>query len=171
MDLIQNLLLAIFGSGVIVTSILFYRSQKRLQAARAGQAEAEIDRTDAETSKTLAEADSLTVSALGGAIEVLRAENARLTSRLDAMQTDLNELHNQVTKVVSENADLRRKIGVVQAENEILKGRLTRMREVLIDVMAGLSQLIRQVCDADMEPSYKIPQNIEDLLGKEKTDG
>lgn len=161
---LKDILLVVLGSGTLLGALLYYRLNRR-------QKSAEAVKTEAQAQQIQAQADSLTVSALGGAIETLRAENARLVARMDSMQKELTGLHEQVTQVVNENAELRRQMGRVESENEVLRGRLMRMRIVLVDVLKGIRALVEQVCEAEMEPSYTIPADILEVLDEPGASG
>jgi chromosome segregation ATPase len=160
MDFLRELVLLLMGAlatGGIGGSILFYRQYKRIKEAQAQKETALATKTDAE-------ADNLTVSALGAAIELLRSENNRLVCRTDTQQTEIDQLRGQFNDLAAENINLRREMTEVQQENKALRSYVLRLHAVLVDLKRGISVLVKQICEAELEPDYTIPQDVLDLL-------
>jgi len=149
MDWVKDIVAVILGalfSGALLTSLLFYRQIKKQHQANADKAKAEVD--------------GVKVTTLGQAIELLRGENERLSTRLDLMQERIDVLQTRIDVVCEENASLRSKVTLLETENIVLKGKLTRLRRALLELRKGLSMMVAQVCEARLEPAYQIPEHI-----------
>ena len=153
MELVYQLCLLIGSgifSGTVITAIIFYRQTKREKIATANGLIAKAGLTVAETEEVQAKTHILNVTALGDAIDLLGKENKRLAIRQGELQTELTELRSEVRSAL--------------IDNELLAGKLEKLRVILLDFQRGILILTSQVVEANLDPAYTIPSYVSELL-------
>jgi len=143
---IGGIIIALLGGGL--AGLLLWRSNKVLNEAEAGRANAEALKAKADAANLITEAALAIVRQQDGRVKILERKSSQQAAELRVLRSAQAVFTNQVEMLTAENIELR-------AELVVVKTRLKEAMEQNVRVWNGAEILSRQVEGLGEQPAWQ----------------